>query len=368
MGNVRLCLVFCLFFLFLSCDSDNPENDIDIVETDDVSVDEEISDTDIASDLDDNETPDVDEEESCCRIINTAIAGDDSGMYVAGHKRDKEHGCGCDYIGFIKKYINRNWENVYEAGGIGGGPALTRQGVWVGNSDEIAVVGVDGPLFFIDDKWGKITDGELNINSIQYDVWGTSLTDIFSVGGDDSPRVGAIFHFDGSEWVRMEIPTENELNRVWGSGSDDVFAVGENGTILHYDGEKWSEMESGTVEYLSDVWGSSKDNVYVVGGSYETQEKGTYLILHYDGEKWKEIDSGTSCVLRRIHGTDGDNVYAVGGLMVDGSMRSEVFHYDGKEWTKSTLNTKHGLYDIHAMPDGSFYVVGDNNTIERITP
>ncbi len=360
-----LSFMVVFMFLFFSCDSNNSEND--------ESADEGVNDVDTASDSDDNERPDVDEEESCCRIINTAIASNDSGMYIAGHTRDDGY-CGCDYYGFYKYFENDEWKTIYVCNEPCGGCADTRQDIWISEKNKAYIVGFwTSPIIADGSEWehtiGEVEWGKcFGYESRPLDIWGTASTDIFSVGGDDSPRVGAIFHFDGSEWVRMEIPTENELNRVWGSGSDDVFAVGENGTILHYDGEKWSEMESGTVEYLSDVWGSSKDNVYVVGGSYETQEKGTYLILHYDGEKWKEIDSGTSCVLRRIHGTDGDNVYAVGGLMVDGSMRSEVFHYDGKEWTKSTLNTKHGLYDIHAMPDGSFYVVGDNNTIERITP
>ncbi len=357
MGNIRLCLVFCLFFLFLSCDGDDPEND--------ESVDEGVNDADTASDSDDNETPDVDEEESCCRIINTAIAADDSGMYVAGYTIDVEHGCGCDYHGFYKYFENNEWKTVFVCNEPGGGCANGIQGVWISEKNKAYIVGFwTSPIIADGSEW-EHTVGEsewgkcFGYESRPLDIWGTSSTDIFSVGGDDSPRVGAIFHFDGSEWVRMEIPTENELNRVWGSGSDDVYAVGENGTILHYDGKKWTEMESGTIECLTDVWGSSKDNVYIAG------ENG---VLYYDGEKWDRVLSDERYYFIGLHGNSADNIAVIGRSIDPEIKKPVIFHFNGDSWSEVDTEIEDLLLDIHVMPDGSFYVVGDNNTIERITP
>ena len=37
------------------------------------------------------------------------------------------------------------------------------------------------------------------------------------------------------DWIwQNPLPTGNDLNEVWGSGSSDVFAVGDYGTIVHW--------------------------------------------------------------------------------------------------------------------------------------
>jgi hypothetical protein len=53
-------------------------------------------------------------------------------------------------------------------------------------------------------------------------------------------------------WTSFSSPmssgTTDYLLAVWGSASDDVFAVGEGGLILHYDGASWSAMASGVTD------------------------------------------------------------------------------------------------------------------------
>ncbi len=63
-------------------------------------------------------------------------------------------------------------------------------------------------------------------------------------------------HNEEPEWTWMNpLPQGNDLHGVWGSGPDDVFAVGDLGTILHYDGHDWDMMPSGTDANLYAVWG-----------------------------------------------------------------------------------------------------------------
>ena len=54
---------------------------------------------------------------------------------------------------------------------------------------------------------------------------------------------------------------------MWGSGPNDVFAVGANGTILHStnDGASWHAQTSGTTQTLYGVWGSGPNDVFAVG-------------------------------------------------------------------------------------------------------
>jgi len=64
-----------------------------------------------------------------------------------------------------------------------------------------------------------------------YDVWGTSATNVYAVGGDEDLE-GAIFHYDGSAW-RLVGTVGHHLNAIWGASSTDIYAVG-NGVILKY--------------------------------------------------------------------------------------------------------------------------------------
>ena len=66
-------------------------------------------------------------------------------------------------------------------------------------------------------------------------------------------------------WQVMNTPTTEVLYDIWGTASDNIFAVGANGTILHFDGDEWTQMSSPTSEFLMGVWGSSADDIWAVG-------------------------------------------------------------------------------------------------------
>ena len=50
------------------------------------------------------------------------------------------------------------------------------------------------------------------------------------------------------EWVQMDSGTTNDLNGVWGTSADNVYAVGYGNTVLHYDGTSWSPESLPVVE------------------------------------------------------------------------------------------------------------------------
>jgi hypothetical protein len=79
-------------------------------------------------------------------------------------------------------------------------------------------------------------------------VWGTSGTNVFAVGYENTVNAfGIIFHYDGNAWSSMMAPGIEIggtfrgmmawLNGVWATSGTDVFAVGDYGSILHYDGD-----------------------------------------------------------------------------------------------------------------------------------
>src|SRR4029077_10474552 len=105
---------------------------------------------------------------------------------------------------------------------------------------------------------------------------------------------------------------------VWGSGPNDVFAVGYMGRIVHFDGARWSSMSSGTPDWLKSVWGTGPDDVYAissapVGGN-------PVLVLHWDGTSWSRIYGGDDASApasaynpASIWGSAADDILTVGG-------------------------------------------------------
>jgi hypothetical protein len=96
-------------------------------------------------------------------------------------------------------------------------------------------------------------------------IWGSASDDIWAVGD-----AGTIVHWNGSEWspsTYSGVVTTSYLNQVWGSGANDVWAVGSGGTIIHWNGSSWSASPSGMITALSGVWGSSSKDVWVAGGN-----------------------------------------------------------------------------------------------------
>jgi hypothetical protein len=80
------------------------------------------------------------------------------------------------------------------------------------------------------------------------------------VVGDTTGSYGAdqglISHYNGSAWTTSIVENTSTLQGVWGSGANDVYAVGGGsrngfcctgeGTIMHFDGDSWhTVMEYG---------------------------------------------------------------------------------------------------------------------------
>lgn len=176
-------------------------------------------------------------------------------------------------------------------------------------------------------------------------VWGSSSDQVFAVG-----ESGSIQRFDGKRWQSMPAPDSIDLFGVWGSGPNNVYAVGQQGAILRYQGMEWALTASPTGSDLRGIWGSSPDNVYAVGAS------GT--ILHYDGSAWRTIKSPTSRGLWGISGSSADDVYAVGDS-------GTVLHFDGTAWRSMNIPDDMTLLSVWRGESGDVFAVGGSAGIWR---
>jgi hypothetical protein len=66
-------------------------------------------------------------------------------------------------------------------------------------------------------------------------------------------------------WSSVTIGATNPLYAVWGSGPNEVWAVGGLGTVLHRNGATWSRVTTGTTNPLYAVWGSGPNDVCAMG-------------------------------------------------------------------------------------------------------
>lgn len=190
--------------------------------------------------------------------------------------------------------------------------------IWGSSSNDVYVVGLVGRYHYNGISWTQFS------SSVGQSIWGSSSSDVFA-GDTDIKR------YDGSTWSTMTIPsmTSPSIRGIWGQSSSDVYAVGvlydsNIGLILHYDGNAWSWFNTGIEndKYdLYDIWGTGPDDLFAVGGSSK--------ILHYDGASWEPMNAGLSYYdwIYDVWGTSSTNVYAITFTYGD------ILHYDGQNWS-----------------------------------
>ncbi|MCW8817469.1 MAG: glucosyl transferase, partial [Ignavibacteriaceae bacterium] len=73
---------------------------------------------------------------------------------------------------------------------------------------------------------------------------------------------GSIGWFDG-ETINVDCGVNplltGSINKIWGSSSNDLYVVGNDGNIAHYQNGQWSRIESGVSTDLLDICGKGED-------------------------------------------------------------------------------------------------------------
>lgn len=93
-----------------------------------------------------------------------------------------------------------------------------------------------------------------------FDLWGSGPDDVWAVG-----RPGLLLHWDGTSWSRTDLGTSEALTAVWGTGAGDVYVVGHKGIGYHFNGSSWSGIGTGTGQNLYDVGRGPGGETYICG-------------------------------------------------------------------------------------------------------
>lgn len=184
-------------------------------------------------------------------------------------------------------------------------------------------------------------------------AWSTTLRDdtasFFSVGGSGPNDVWSTggsktFHWNGTEWSLVATGETGEtVQGIWSNGAGDAWFVGAHigvddmpDTLKHWDGTGWSGYPVSSVTYLWDVWGSGADDVWAVGNLSNTT-KG--LLMHWDGSAW----STTTRVNETFYaawGTAANDVWVAG-------TGDAIQRWNGTDW--SSVSTGTGVSNIKRL-------------------
>jgi hypothetical protein len=188
----------------------------------------------------------------------------------------------------------------------------------------------------------------------------------------------------GEEVTTQTFPT---LWDVWGTGSDDVFAVGNGGAIIHWDGNTWTQKSGGATKDFFGL-GGNEDFLMVVGeegeclasfeGGLDAQDVPTSAqlndvvslvgneaiavgemgtILRHGTQGWVTENSGVFTTLRGVW-SDGASVVAVG----DGG---STLHRVGNSWQSKPSQTPGDLFGIWGFDSKNIYAVGEKGVVVK---
>ena len=185
--------------------------------------------------------------------------------------RDAEHGIAVGAYGTVLEYVDGTWKKVYNPT-IGNLYAVSyrRYCLMIGGGLEAVSIPVMERPENSERTFMKSFDPKLiQIKSLAI----TNQRKVWAVG-----RPGAIFHFNGSKWERLEqfekLPS---LNSVCFSDENKGIAVGYVGTILTYSKDGW-EKEVSPVKVKFNGSAVSGNTFYAVGN------KGTIVFCKKESE------------------------------------------------------------------------------------
>ncbi|MBX3249858.1 MAG: hypothetical protein KF901_21955 [Myxococcales bacterium] len=190
-------------------------------------------------------------------------------------------------------------------------------------------------------------------------VWGPSPAAVYAVGGDNQPSRGTVWRREAGRWREVSLGVETPLlNWVTGFGEDDVVIVGNRGTVLRGDGTTWERQETPTDQDLWGVWGSGPDDVWAVGGV--PFMGGIPTVIRWDGVAWREVElpelvRANVFAFFKVWGTGPSDVWIVG-------QRGVLLHWDGSAWEERFAGVDADLISLWGTrPDRVAMVGGRGN-------
>ncbi len=264
--------------------------------------------------------------------------------------------------------------------------------VWGTDAQNVWISGNSGVI----QKWNGTSWTNQSVGTItgqRYGLWGTSNTNIYSVGGSTGQQIA---QYNGTSWSIVSAAVtawgSGTARSVWGTSENNVFVTGGSGRVLKYNGSSWAMQSAGLDAAFSGqtIWGLDASNIWVVGAtggdntgiiykwnigssSWAAQTSGINVvrsiwgasasdvwavggdaaktggkIYRFNGTTWSDVTPSGELLpmLFSIWGEDKNNIWAVGDLGI-------ILFWDGTEWKKQTSNTTQRLYSVNGAGSSS---------------
>jgi hypothetical protein len=258
-------------------------------------------------------------------------------VYIVGGQPD---------AGVMRRFDGERWSPVE----IPAGPML----YWVhGVAGELFAVGAGGRALHRDAS-GAWRATQTGTEVALWGVFAAAPDEAWAVGGDPFARPGeggglvapTLLRFDGDTWSPVELPVLDRncpaLFKVWGTGPDDLHAVGAAGVALHFDGTQWRQVQTGTSDDFVSLWGRAADDVVAVGG------RANGMMARWDGTAW------TSQVLAQTPGLNGVWMASDGTAWASG-LRATIVRiapgsFSAERQSFASPLTLHGMFGFDCGP------------------
>jgi hypothetical protein len=229
---------------------------------------------------------------------------------------------------------------------------------------DVWMVGQDGLALRHDPETQTFERTDTATDATLWGIWFADSGRGWTVGGTIAPRSGVILTREGGSWVAETLPQEIQdlvdeklLYKVWGTGEEDLWVVGEGGIALHKDGAGWQLVETPTSSRLFTVDGNSSGQVVMVGGAASP------VLLEWDGgelvDHSADIPEGQGG-----GGLNGVFVSEDGHLQIVGSYGYLAERDPDGTWSSpDVLGTGHGLHAVRRDAEGGVWTVGGEITV-----
>jgi len=168
------------------------------------------------------------------------------------------------------------------------------------------------------------------------------------------------------------------INKMWGTSSNDLYALGNGGNIAYFNGKSWQKMESGTDFSLTDIFGSSNGNIYSAGSKF-SEVKGIILRKNQSGQFETMVEgdmvSKEELFHPKLYGSlssvwvDENNViYTAGNIMYQ--FKNNRWDYV-KSLPENYIGGNPGTYyrgyigSVRGNASNDIIIAGDRNTLKH---
>ncbi len=263
-------------------------------------------------------------------------------------------------------------------------PFLNRMPVWGSAPDDVWSAGFSSLIHFDGTRWSQEAVGVVGFAD---SISGFGPDDVWATG------FGSLFHYDGAAWTAVDagLADGTSVTDLWAVGPDETILVGWDGTqgialsvrpggvtdlgmpggdaatfpsavyatsagdvwvaagtvARHLEAGEWTEQPLGPFG-TTDAWGSGAGDVWFSGGT---------TVHHWDGNAMEAITVPGAFNLTAIAGTSPTDVWA-------SDIYGALHRFDGSDWSALKAPIVPGDFvGVSAQPSGEAWAIGNRGSV-----